>query len=271
MKRTEFNGWRLLAMGLIPALMSMQAGAAANSSCDRRCMREVLDQYLQAVFSHDPTKAPLAANSRATLNAAGLHDGEGIWQTATKLGAVQRRYFDTTTGEAAYFGILEEGVEPIVVSLRLKIVKRKITEAEWTVARKEFGGLFSPQGLIEQPPPPDVAIPTEERTGRAALKAAADAYFEGLQTHDASNIPHVSGCDRIENGTKVTNRLQNAPLSPIPDGASTGGTAVAASAQTLPVAPGIGQESRSGDCASGFEKFEKMILETFLSPLPRDR
>jgi hypothetical protein len=199
-----------------------------------------------------------------------LANGAGIWRTATGYGVVQRRYFDTAAGQAAYYGIINEGPDPAIASLRLKIVKMRVTEAEWTVARKAAGGLFSIEGLIEQPPPPDVPIPKSERVPRPRLIAAADAYFNGLQNHDGSAVPHIQGCDRIENGIKVTNRLRSAPLMPIPGGAqppsATG--AVPGLAQETPAAaggagaaPGLAQEARSGDCAAGFDMFAHSIAE----------
>jgi hypothetical protein len=272
-----------LAIGVALAVGPGVAGTAmaAESHCDRTCMRAILDRYFEAVFKHDPSAAPLAANARATENAVDLANGSGIWLTATALGPIQRRYFDTTSGQVAYYGIINEGAEPAVASLRLKIEKRRITEAEWTVARKNAGGMFSPDGLSAQPPPPDNPIPKSERSTRAQLIAAADAYFDGLQNHDGSHVPHIEGCDRVENGVRVTNRsLADRSFGGVPGGPPNPANAgIPGAAQEVPRAagapppgagpaggpppaagaPGMAQEARSGDCTAGFEMFARTI------------
>jgi hypothetical protein len=268
------SGWKWIAPVAIGAVLTWgpplaDTAAAADSPCDRACLHRVLDGYLAAVFKHDPKAAPLAAQARATENATTLADGTGIWLTASGYGSVQRRYFDTAEGQAAYYGIINEGSEPAIVSVRLKIVRQRVTEAEWTVARKTAGGLFSIEGLTGQPPPPDEPIPVGERVPRAALIAAADTYFNGLQIHDGSAVPHIQGCDRIENGIKVTNRLRSSPLTPVPGGAPAPAATpgVPGLAQETPAAgaagaaPGLAQEARSGDCAAGFDMFAHSIAE----------
>lgn len=259
------GGLALLTM--IAALCGGQVWAESaqpvSHSCNRACMRKILDQYLTAVFKHDPSAAPLAAEARATENAVALPNGTGIWNTATGYGDVQRRYFDTSAGSAVYFGLINEGDQPAIVSLRVKIKKHRITEAEWTIARKTAGGLFSVEGLLQQPPPPDRALPAAQRTSRSKLIATAAAYFDGLELHDGSAIPHIPGCDRIENGTKVTNRLRSIPLGAVP-GAPPVAAAVPGVAQEAPAAatanaPSVAQESRSGDCTSGLEAFKNSI------------
>lgn len=238
------------------AIGSVQA--AVRDDCATACMRLVLDQYLQAVFKHDPTAAPLSKRVKGTENAAPLTDGGGIWRTASGYGDVQRRYFDTDQHTAVYFGLLKEGDDDDIVSVRIKIRHKKITEEEWTVARKGAGGLFSVDGLRRQPPPSDTPIRVDDRVSRAKLVAAADRYFDGLELHDGSAIPHIPGCDRIENGTKVTNRPLKQPL-----GATLGGVSTPNAVQETPRAAGgattITQETRSGDCASGFDMFKTMI------------
>ena len=109
---------------------------AAGQPCDRACLRTTLDAYLNAVVKHDPAAAPLMIGFRQTENAIVVRPGTGLWKTMTGLGAMQRRYLDPVTGQAAFFGIIEEGSEKAVVTLRLKIDDRKASEAEWILARK---------------------------------------------------------------------------------------------------------------------------------------
>ena len=55
----------------------------------------------------------------------------------TGLGKMQRRYLDAVTGQAGYYGIVEEGGSAAIVTVRLRVENRKLTEAEWYLARAE--------------------------------------------------------------------------------------------------------------------------------------
>ena len=111
---------------------------AAGADCDRACLKNTLDQYLGAVIKHDPSAAPLMVGFRQTENAIVVRTGTGVWKTATALGKIQRRYLDPVSGQAGYFGIIEESGNLAIATLRLKVENRKITEAEWIIAPRRF-------------------------------------------------------------------------------------------------------------------------------------
>ena len=119
-------------------------GWAAPGDCDRGCLKTLLDQYLNAVIKHDPAAAPLFAGFRQTENAVVVRPGSGLWKSVTGLGQVQRRYFDAVSGQAGYFGTIEEYRCAAIVTLRLKVEQRRISEAEWLIARKGDPGLNGP-------------------------------------------------------------------------------------------------------------------------------
>jgi hypothetical protein len=235
----------IVACGLL--LSGAVSAADTPSHCDRACLRHALDRYLEAVFQHQPSKAGLTAHARATANAESLRNGDGIWKTASAYGSVQRRFFDPASSQAAYFGEIQEGDAMDIVSVRIKVAGRRISEAEWTIARKSDGNMFSLDGLAETPPPPDAALPLPDRTPRSAMINAGDKYFDGLEAHDGSNVPHVPGCERVENGFKVTHRRRG----PAPQAAA----ALPAAGAT----PSTAQEELSGDCTAGFEMFAHTI------------
>jgi hypothetical protein len=204
---------RLLAF----AALAGSAGAAAND-CDRACLKTALDQYLNAVIKHDPSAAPLFVGFRQTENAVVVRLGTGLWKTAAGLGKLQRRYLDPVSGQAGYFGIIEEQKGPAIVTARIKVEQRKITEAEWLIARKDNPGLngltpdgqpsgnfFEPDSLAANPPP-DRVVPKDARASREALMAITNSYFDGITTHDGSIIMAQQGCVRVENGRTVTGR-----------------------------------------------------------------
>lgn len=189
---------------------------AAAPDCDRACLRNTLDQYLNAVVKHDPAAAPMFIAFRQTENAVVVPPGNGVWKSVTGLGKVQRRYVDPVTGQAAYFGIVEEGADLAIVTARIRVENRKITEAEWYIDRKGDPGLnglatpgqpagnfFDPDNLTANPPPQRV-VPKEARIPREAMIAITNSYFDGITTHDGSIILAHPGCSRTENGRLVT-------------------------------------------------------------------
>src|SRR5215813_7898848 len=131
MSRRFFGMILLLAALLIGALP-----VAAQTACDRTCLGTTLDQYLAAVVKHDPAGAPLVVGFRQTENAVNTRPPNGVWKTVTGLGKVQRRYLDAVTGQAAYYGTVEEADGPAIVTVRVRVEDRKITEAEWYLARE---------------------------------------------------------------------------------------------------------------------------------------
>ncbi len=171
----------------------------------------MLDSYLAAVLKHDPAAAPLAPSYRHTENAINVPLGKGVWQSVTTLGTVQRRYLDAVSGQAAYYGIVAEGDALVVTTVRLRIEDRAITEAEWYIAREGDPGLagatppssWNPQGLTATPPPERV-LPKSKRLPRATMIAIVNSYFDGITSHDGSVVRAHPGCNRYENGTRVT-------------------------------------------------------------------
>jgi len=220
-------------------LSFLAVGSACAAPCDRACLKAALDQYLNAVVAHNPAAAPLSAGFRQTENAVARRPGTGLWQSVMALGKLQRRYLDAESGQAGYFGTLEEAAGPAIATVRLKVEDRKIAEAEWVVARKGDPGLGSqggqqgnaafhdPEYLIAHAPQERV-VPKAERLSRADLAAIANSYFDGLSAHDGTLIIAHPGCVRIENGALTTQR-------PIPAGGSTDCTSNGAMANIFAV------------------------------------
>ncbi len=202
---------------LLCAALALAGTNTFAATCDRACLTTTLNQYLTALVKHDPAAAPLGIAFRQTENAVVSLPGAGLWQSTTALGKLQRRYFDTTTEQAGYFGTIEEAAGPAIVTLRLKVEDRKITEAEWVINRKGDPGLgplggnqanaayYDPEYLLAHAPPERV-VPTKERHTRSELVAITNSYFDGLSAHEGEIIMAHPGCVRIENGALTTQR-----------------------------------------------------------------
>jgi hypothetical protein len=191
-----------------------------SSDCDRACLKQVTLQYLHALVQQDPRAAPLAPGIRYTENAVDTQPGSGLWQTAVELGEFQRIYVDAVQGQTAFFGLVNEQEAPAIVSLRLRVVDRRVTEAEAIIGRKGVS-LYEPQSLVSHGPA-DAPIPVGLRTPRGEMIRAADSYFDGAQSQAPGIVLQRPGCDRFENGVKMTHRE----------------------------GPGAGGVSMSGDCAA---------------------
>jgi hypothetical protein len=196
--------------------------------------------------THNPAGAPLAADFRYTENAIVVKPGEGLWKSATALGTVQRHYLDAVSGQAAYFGHIEEGAGSAtktgIATLRIRVVDRQITEGELVMGRPGEG-LLSVDGLTAHPPPPSAPQAKREKSERPSRKAmvtAANSYFDGLQNHDGSHVLEQKGCVRIENGVTTAGQPFLAPGAPIP--------------ATVAGAPPV-----SEDCAANMEVFKATI------------
>jgi hypothetical protein len=202
---------------LVLAALALVTTNAFAASCDRACLKTALDQYLTALVKHAPTAAPLGIAFRQTENATVRNAGTGLWQSTTALGKLQRRYFDPVTEQAGYFGTLEEAAGPAIVTLRLKVEDRKITEAEWVINRKGDPGLgalgggqadaafYDPEYVLAHAPAERV-VPTNARLTRSELAAIANSYFDSLSAHDGKIMMAHPGCVRVENGSLTTQR-----------------------------------------------------------------
>lgn len=218
-----------------------------GATCDRACLKTSLDQYLQAIFKHDPQAAPLSIGYRQTENAVAVKLGEGAWKSITAFGKVDRRYYDAVSGQAAFFGVLNEGSEPTIATVRIRVEDRKITEGEWMIARRVAAGIngfdaqgrpqayaFSPDNLALHPLEQRV-VPAAQRLSREELIAITNSYFDGITAHDGSIIMADPDCSRLENGQTVSGIPSSNPGGAPP-----------------PAAPG---GRGRGSCASGLQNF----------------
>jgi hypothetical protein len=253
---------RCLVVGAM-AMAAGETGASAQQACDRACLRAMLDQYLAAVVKHDPGAAPLVVGFRQTENAINVRPGAGVWKTVTGLGKVQRRYLDPVTGQAAYYGTVEEGGSTAIVTVRVRVENRQLTEAEWNLARADDPGLNGPRQpgrppanlhnpeYLAQNPPPDRIVPRDQRSDRAALVRIVESYFDAITSHDGSVALTHPGCGRVENGTPTPRGLFLPPVASVTPQAG----------QAAPPA------AAANDCVSGLANFNLQMVVARRIPL----
>jgi hypothetical protein len=255
----------IIRLGLCSAVLAAVSPAGhAQENCDRACLGTLLDQYLNAVVRHDPAAAPLAVGIRQTENAVNVAPGGGLWQSVTALGEVQRKYFDPVSGQAAYYGSVEEGSEAALVTARIKVENRQITEAEWYIARANDPGMRGAR-QAGQPPanllnidylkengPPVRTVPPAERADRDTLIRIVDSYFDALNSHDRTVALAHPGCGRAENGSPAPG---GAFLPPLP------------SADAAPTSNAASGDPAARDCLAGLENFDLQMVAARRFPL----
>ena len=204
-----------LSIGLV-AGAAAQSNTAANGACDRACLEGVLDQFLDAFVKHEPKLLPLAGNVRFTENGQWLELGDGSWRSMVGKGAYRLFVSDPEAGQVAFIGTLrEENAQQkdgalVLISTRLKVANRQISEIEIFIVRNERAA----QNVEKAGAPHKVfleTIPAGERMSRADLVRVANMYFVGMQLNDGKGVyPFTEDCDRFENGGQST----NAPTPP---------------------------------------------------------
>ena len=137
------SGRTIAALGAWAALAAAGCEVQETSAtCDRACLVEIAEDYLAALAAHDPSRAPLADELAFVENVTRLTAGEGLWATAAGPATAFRIYVpDSVAGTVGLLTVIERatehGVEPAQLAVRLRIVERKITEAEHLVAAVE--------------------------------------------------------------------------------------------------------------------------------------
>jgi hypothetical protein len=154
--------------------------------------------------AHDPKSLPLASGVRFTEDTRTLTLGEGLWKGASGLRSYRQDFLDVRDGQAASHAIVEEGGNPVMLALRLKIADRKIAEIETMVTRNRTeGALFAIEALTKSHPGMNVVPDASQKMPRADLIRIAEFYPAGLKaggSFEAVHAPFAPDAYRIENG-----------------------------------------------------------------------
>jgi len=234
--KTRFGTFAVAAsLSLAAAAPAGQGSTASGSSCDRACLQNIADTYVAALVAHDPSKAPMVPNAKFTEQSKGLAVGEGLWKSAVAgpttfkipvadpvAGQIGEILMMKASG-AAFPAGPARGNAPapdpnapadIQLALRLKVVNRRITEAEHVIARisapHQLAALKTPRPAFMQ------VVPNAERNPRDIMFVIANAYYDALVLGDGQLAPFAADCGRRENGmhTAGVGRPADAPPPP---------------------------------------------------------
>lgn len=250
--------------GICAAITITCYGATDSPQCDRRCLEGFVNQYLAALVAHDPSKAPFAKQVKFTENARELPMAgarTGLWADITTLGSYKFYIADPESGQAAFVGLVREhnasshkrgdapGDPPALLSMRLKVENKQITEVESIVVRnmnrRNLWTLTTPPRAFSEPLAP------EQRVSRAQLIRISNLYFDGIEQLNGGIVPWHPECYRLENGMWTAGPVLPAEIAAhMPDPSK--------------ITPGPGgppAEFERKSCAAGFDSGMLAVIE----------
>ena len=183
---------------------TLGTGDRAQEAADRRRqLEETLDRWFAALAHNTAEGLPIADSIRFTEQAAAIPVGDGLFISTTE-GPTGFKIVatDETAGQVGAIAMMKMWDRPALVTVRLKIVDGKITEAEHVIAPQ-----LLPHGLanLEVPRPALLAdLPESERTPREAMLRIASSYFDAIEQDNGDLCPFDDGCVRRENGMQTT-------------------------------------------------------------------
>jgi hypothetical protein len=229
-----------LTGAILLAAVFTAAPVAAQGTCDRACLQNIADTYVAALVAHDSSKAPLAPDAKFTEQSKALSVGEGLWKSAVSSSTTFKiPVADPVSGQigeilmmkasasafpappAAGRGAPATGADPsapadIQLALRLKVVNRRITEAEHVIARiaapSQLNALKTPRAAFMQ------TVPKAERNPRNILLLIANSYYDAITQNDGELAPFADDCGRRENGMHTAGAGRPADAPPPPAG-----------------------------------------------------
>ena len=205
----------------------------------RADLNKLTNDVLDAMIRCCPCDLPFADRARYTENGVTVTPGEGLWKSLVGLRDYSIFLADPATGQAGWFGALDEYGLFAMLALRFRTEAGLITELEAIIARPEIeaavsrrtspdqeielkGATFSmfvpplladlkPEGFSQLPA---VLLKRPGRMSRPDLTGAVDRYFEAFTRKDATLAPLAEACARRENGSAANGNPEGPQIDP---------------------------------------------------------
>jgi hypothetical protein len=210
-----------------PVKMTSAGTGKSGEACDRNCLHSMIDRFFDAMISHCSCCGLLADNVRYTENGQILKPGEGLWRTLSARGDYRVYLADPVSGQAGYYGDINEKGLLGMLAVRVKVQARRITEIEAIVVREQLRPGFAkadagladntagimtpvmldelrPKGFTRPDPLLEQLVPRTGRIPRTQLIALTDRYFDAFAKAKGSMVSFDERCVRRENGIPVT-------------------------------------------------------------------
>jgi hypothetical protein len=179
-------------------------------NCTRKCLVDLMDQYLAALPKHDPAGLPLAKNVQLVENTKKTPIGQGLWKTATG-GPTDFKIYaaDPDQGQIGFIGVIEENKKPTIAGVRLKVDNGKIAEIDHLVIHSDGKPLNSNMSKVRP-----AFFERElklERVSREEMRKIANSYYEAIVQDNGKIAPFADECQRRENGGISANDQTQTP------------------------------------------------------------
>ncbi len=173
-------------------------------------MEDLAGRFLEALAGRNAARLPLAENARYTENGQAMGFDNGLWQTASKVGAYRHVFADPASSQLGLFTTMDENGRGLTMGTRIRLHLGEIIEVENVLYRTGSGPAWNEAGYAfleeRRTPVPVWQETTGRRLTRQELAAAANQYFAAIENNDGrGNYPFTEDCDRLENGTLTTN------------------------------------------------------------------
>ncbi len=199
-----------LALAAVPAAAEP---APAALPCERACMEDLAGKLLDALAAHDAARLPLAPGARYTEIGQAMGFDNGLWRTASAVGAYRHVIADPASGQFGVFATLDEQGHGVTLAARVRLELGLISEVEVVTYRVGAGPAWNDAGyaaLEAMRAPKELwtgTVPPAQRKSRQELSQIANHYFEAIENNDGKGYyPFTDDCDRIENGALTTHR-----------------------------------------------------------------
>jgi len=188
------------------AVAVVSAGAQAGGACNRDCLIEVTESYLAAMVARDPAKAPVTPDVRVTQNTRPMALGQGLWESIKGVRGYKLFVTDPMAGQVALYTVVDGAERPGLLTLRMKVAGRRITEIESVYVGIGQTGFGSVDNLVTVDPVWTAVLPPAQRRPRAEMIDIANRYFETLEKNLVDHVAFTANCLRVENGMTTAGR-----------------------------------------------------------------
>jgi hypothetical protein len=207
----------MAVVGSLAVSGAFSAAFSQDSECDRQCLVNMMQRYLEALVKHDPKAVPFAEEVKLVENTANIPVGKGLWTTASG-GPTEFQVYaaDPVAQQVACLVMMKENNNDVLLGARLKLESVRITEAEHLVIR-QLGTSPMGQGALDnlKKPRPGLVedVAPSDRTPRWQILKAGRAYYDALTGEDGKLAPFAAECERHENGAVTAGGKPRAPAA----------------------------------------------------------
>jgi len=181
-------------------LLLFSSAALADANCSRSELQIAVNAYIEAQTAGDPDLLPAAPQTLYYQQHELIDAGDSIVDEALEID-FHRSIFDETTCQTFTELVVLDEAHPYAIGTRLRIVADTVIEFE-AIVTDEGDWLFNPQVTYERASSEtwDI-VPEAERSSRATLEAAANAYFDQFFSGPGTvYVPWGRPCNRLEGG-----------------------------------------------------------------------